>query len=308
MHNFRIVHSESKAYCLASSLPGLRRYQNVLGWTDYWLGDHLVYSHRKNHYTFSTFPEQLHSHNYYELLIPRRGEVGFILDNQYISPQSGSLILFRPGCVHTARLLAESDYERYVFLFDEEAFNLFGGDSSPLDFLHRDAVCITFPPEMEDTLYGGLQKISSALSEDRTDTALLAFSHITQLLCLINRHAISSSQTVQTIPQNILKIKQYVDDHYLSVNTTSEIAEHFFYRREYVSRLFKEYFNTNLSDYVTSLKIRHSQEMLKKGSSVTDACFQSGFRNMSTFTSAFRSQVYMTPSAYRREMKKNGVG
>ena len=303
MHNFRTAHPESKAYCLTSSLPGLRRYQNVQGWTDYWLGEHLVYSHRKSRYTFSTFPEKLHSHDYYELLIPRRGDVGFIADNQYISPQPGSLILFHPGSVHTARLLAESDYDRYVFLFDEDAFNVFGAEASPLKFLHQDAVCIEFPPELEDTLYSDLRKITNTLSGDGSDTALLAYSQMTQLLCLINRHATISNQTVQTIPQNVLKIKQYVDDNYLNLNTTSEIAEHFFYRREYVSRLFKEYFNTNLSDYLTSLKIRHSQEMQKRGASVTDACFKSGFRNMSTFTSAFRSQVYMNPSAYRKEVK-----
>ena len=88
-----------------------------------------------------------------------------------------------------------------------------------------------------------------------------------------------------------------------SPNTTAEIADHFFYRREYVSRSFKEFFNSNLSDYVTSLKIRHSQELLRKGVSVTDACFKSGFRNMSTFTSSFRNLVKMTPSAYRKAMK-----
>ncbi len=177
--------------------------------------------------------------------------MGFISDNQYISPQPGSLLLFHPGSIHTAKLLTESDYERYVFLFDEEAFNLFGANTSPLKFLHEDAACIEFPPELEDALYSKLRKFTNTLSSERDDTALFAYSQITQLLCLINRHATISRQTVQNIPQNILKIKQYVDDNYLTLNTTSEIADHFFYRREYVSRLFKEYFNSNLSDYLT---------------------------------------------------------
>ena len=303
MHDFRIAHADSKTYCLTSSLPGLRKFRSIQGWTDYWLGEHLVFSHRRNRYTYSTFPEMLHSHYYYELLIPRKGDVGFISDNQYISPQPGSLLLFHPGSVHTARLLAESDYERYVFLFDEDAFNLFDNKNTPLKFLHDEAVCIQCPPELEDTLYSDLRKITNTLSGDGADTALLAYSQMIQLLCLINRHATVSHQTIQTIPQNVLKIKQFVDDNYLTLNTTSEIAEQFFYRREYVSRLFKEYFNTNLSDYLTSLKIRHSQELLKKGASVTDACFQSGFRNLSTFTSAFRNQVFMNPSAYRKTVK-----
>lgn len=303
MHNFRITHPESKAYCLVDTSPGLKKYQHILGWNDYWIGDHLVFSHRKNRYTHVTFPDQLHSHNYYELLILCKGEISFISDNQYIFPHPCSLLLFRPGSVHTAKLIAESDYERYVFLFDKNAFNLFGCKNAPLNFLHNDAVHIEFPPELEDTLFNELHKISNTLSGNRDDTALLAYSMITQLLCLIDRHAIISKENVLIIPQNILKVKQYIDDNYLTINTTAEIADHFFYRREYVSRSFKEFFNSNLSDYVTSLKIRHSQELLRKGASVTDACFKSGFRNMSTFTSSFRSLVKMTPSAYRKAMK-----
>lgn len=303
MHNFRITHPESKAYCLISSSPGLKEYQHILGWTDYWIGDHLVFSHRKNRHTHVTFPERLHSHDYYELVILRKGDISYISDNQYISPHPCSLLLFHPGSVHTAKLMAESDYERYVFLFDEESFNLFSADVTPLSFLYNGAVHIEFPPELEDTLFSELRKITNTLSVKRDDTALLAYSLIAQLLCLIDRHAIISKQNVLSIPQNILKVKQYIDDNYLTINTTAEIADHFFYRREYVSRSFKAFFNSNLSDYVTSLKIRHSQQMLRKGASVTDACFKSGFRNMSTFTSSFRNSVKMTPSAYRKAMK-----
>jgi AraC-like DNA-binding protein len=303
MHNFRIIHSESKAYRLINTSPGLKEYQHILGWSDYWIGDHLIFSHRKNRYSHSTFPEQLHSHDYYELLILRKGDISFISDDHYIFPHPCSLLLFHPGSVHTAKMITESDYERYVFLFDKEAFNLFGCESAPLNFLHNGAIHIEFPPELEDTLFSELRKITNTLSGKRDDTALLAYSMIAQLLCLIDRHAIISKKNVLSIPQNILKVKQYIDDNYLTINTTAEIADHFFYRREYVSRSFKEFFNSNLSDYVTSLKIRHSQELLRKGASVTDACFKSGFRNMSTFTSSFRNLVKMTPSAYRKAMK-----
>lgn len=303
MHDFRIAHPESSTYHLTNTSPGLIEYRNIQGWTDYWIGDHLVFSHRKSRYSHVTFPEQLHSHDYYELLIMGKGEISFISDDRYILPHPSSILLFHPGSVHTAKLITESDYERYVFLFDKEAFNLFGSAGFPLRFLDNHTMHLEFPPELEDTLFNELRKISNTLSVKREDTALLAYSMIAQLFCLIDRHAIISKENVSGIPQNILKLKQYIDDNYLSINTTAEIADHFFYRREYVSRSFKEFFNSNLSDYVTSLKIRHSQELLRKGASVTDACFNSGFRNLSTFTSSFRNLVKMTPSAYRKAMK-----
>ena len=57
--------------------------------------------------------------------------------------------------------------------------------------------------------------------------------------------------------------------------------------------------------YLTNMKIQHSKKMLAAGSSVTDACYQSGFHNMSTFNNAFRNLVHMTPSAYRKSVKES---
>lgn len=309
MNNFRRLHAESTTYHSLHTYPNWRIYQNSLGWNDHWLGNHLVYTHRKNHYTPSTFTEKLHAHEYYELLIPRRGEVAFFCDDRAISIKPGSIILFKPGNIHTARLLTESDYERYAFFFDREAFDLLGQDSGLLDFITRSSNHFIIPVELEDTMYGILKKIDSCLSGNSPENGLLAYSYIIQLFYLINRHAAASGDTDQSIPQNVMKIKQYVDTNYLTLSTTTEIAEHFFYRREYVSYLFKEYFNTNLSDYLTNLKIQHSKKMLAAGSSVTEACYQSGFHNMSTFNNCFRNLVHMNPSAYRKNVtQKMSIG
>ena len=303
MNNFRRLHEESTTYYPLQSFPDWRIYQNSLGWKDHWLGHDLVYTHRKNHYTTSSFTEKLHAHEYYEVLIPVRGDAAFFNDTHSISIRPGSIVLFKPGSIHTARLLSESDYERYAFFLDRNAFQLLGPNSGLLDFLDRNADHFVIPVELLDMVYGILQKIDGALAGTSPDNAVLAYSYIIQLFYLINHHAVVSNATDQSIPQNVLKIKQYVDANYQTLSTTTEIAEHFFYRREYVSHLFKEYFNTNLSDYLSNLKIQHSKKMLAAGSSVTDACYQSGFHNMSTFNNAFRNLVHMTPSAYRKSIK-----
>ncbi|MCI8516324.1 MAG: AraC family transcriptional regulator [Hungatella sp.] len=304
MQAYRAKHQECDKYRLTASLPGLKRYWNALGWADYWFGEHMVYSHREVHYNFSTFHDNIHNHGFYELNITHKGSVSFIFDNQYITPKLGSILLFRPGHVHTAKLLAECNYERSIFFFDEKAFDLFGADSRSLNLLKQEAAYLEFPSELEDILYATLGKIDNALSGDSPNTALLTYSHILYLFCVIDRYAVSSRKGLWALPPNILKIKQYIDEHYLTINTTAEIAEHFFYRREHISRLFRKYFDANLSDYLASLKIRHSQKLLSEGASVTDACYQSGFRNMSTFIVTFRNHVYMNPSAYQKEIRR----
>lgn len=304
MYNFSLSHPDFKAYYPNYSMPGWQIFSDARGWSDHWLLEHLVYSHRQNCYTFSSFPERLHHHDHYELQIPKNGDVAFILDNYLIIPQAGNLVLFKPNRIHTTRLLSECVYERYVFLFDTQAFQL-QNIGLNLTFLEQADDCIAFPVKMLNTLYGLLDKLDIVLQDRDSNVALLAYSYIIQIFHLINQQSVAKNNIRYDIPENVLKIKQYMDDNYLNLNTTSEIAAHFFYRREHVSRLFKEYFNTNVSDYLALLKIRHSQMLLENGATVTEACYQSGFHNMSTFTTTFHRLYHTNPSAYRKEILAN---
>lgn len=300
MNPFSYLEREHEVSSILRSFPGWRSYQNTVGWTNHLLGKHLIYTHRKNHYTPSSFPEKLHAHEHYELLIPRTGDVTLIINNHLVTPRSGSVFLFRPGTLHTARLLSESDYDRYALFFTPEAFSLSGAILFPFDALTSNSEILNVPSESEPLFYDLLAKIDQALEGNTADCALLAYSYILQLFFLISHQTESTVQTAEPIPANLLKIKQYVDANYLSIHTTAQIAEHVYYRREHISRLFKEYFNISLSNYLAALKINHSKELLQAGVSVTDACYQSGFRNMSTFINTFRRQTNLTPSDYRQ--------
>lgn len=305
MRSFRFSYVESKQYSYfpVISMPGWSSVYNTIGWTDHMLGDSIVYSHRKNNYTPANFLDQLHMHDYYELLIPVMGNALYTVGDQYIPLTSGSLMLIKPRCIHGCRMLSDSFYERYVFYFQESAFLPICNDLSLLHFIEKsESCCLSLPVELEGTMFNQLSRLDRCLAGKDPDTPMLAYSYIIQLFHLFNHHAVAFKAAAQELPDIIIKIKQYVDENYLTLNNISEIASYFFYSREHISRLFKECFNTNLSDYLTTLKIRHSKQMLEQGASVTDACYQSGFRNMTTFATAFRSQVFMNPSEYRREV------
>ena len=84
-----------------------------------------------------------------------------------------------------------------------------------------------------------------------------------------------------------------------SVSTVAEVAEHFFYSREYVSRLFKKYLNTTVANYVLQRRIVYSQRLIETDMPLLDVCYQAGFGSTSSFIRAFQSVTGMTPSKYR---------
>ena len=75
MHFLPISYADFRAYFPSLSLPGWKSFQDSRGWTDYWLGDHLVYSHRKNYHTHSSYSEHLHQQTHYELSFAAQGDV-----------------------------------------------------------------------------------------------------------------------------------------------------------------------------------------------------------------------------------------
>ncbi|HWA86453.1 MAG TPA: helix-turn-helix transcriptional regulator [Opitutus sp.] len=58
--------------------------------------------------------------------------------------------------------------------------------------------------------------------------------------------------------------------------------------------------------YVTQLRIAHAMQlMLEENMRIADACFASGFNNLSHFNQQFRRVKGMNPRTYPRHMRPN---
>lgn len=300
MEHYLQLHKSSRYLPSEKLIPGIKKYSNRFGWDDFYIGQHLIFSHRRTTYDLIAFPEKLHSHSFYEMDIYEEGNISYISDNQEIFPKRNDIILFPPGRFHTARLSEKSEYNRYVFYFDPQLFDFLGKDCFPKLFKTNSAGCYRIDKEKRGEFFYLLEKLEAVLYDDNLEHGLLVFSYVLQFFYLINGWAKLNQESVAQIPQKVLEVKKYVDANYHELNTTLEIADHFFYSREYVSRIFKQYYNINLSEYLVNKKITRAKQALEQGGNVTYAFSASGFRSMSSFVKAFRSRTSMTPSEYKR--------
>jgi AraC-like DNA-binding protein len=310
MEQYLKSHLNTRYFPEARTKPGLRIYANRFGWTDYYVGKNLLFSHRMTVYDMDVFPEKLHSHPFYEMDIYEHGNISYIADNHEIIPARENIILFPPGAVHTARQAQTGEYERYVIYFDPEVFDILGGNGLSSLLSISSVSCLSVNPEQKGDFRFLLEKTEYTLESCRPDSALLSFSYLIRLFDLIGKYAASAEESFNRLPQNVLDLKEFVDNNCRDLSSTSEIADHFFYSREHVSRMFRQYFNTNISEYLTSKKIESARKSLEEGNSVTEAFSASGFHSMSSFVGVFKKLTAVTPSAYRREhcagQKKHG--
>ena len=280
-------------------------YYNVQGWTDHAIGDHMIFSHRTTDYVAATFRDALHTHDFYEIVFWRGGDVRYILGDLRVEPFFEGAIVIPPNARHSTQLLNPSRYERYVFYIAKEAFLDFGCEISSL-LKVSDAVSVrTLSEEQQIELWRLFKSLEDRLTLGGAGATLSAFSSLIEILlilgsaCAVDVEGRGADDT-RLLPEPVRVIRRYIEEHYDTILSVEEIAEHFYYSREYVSRLFRRYYNLSPAEYVERCRIREARMRIAAGERILDVCYGVGYRSMSAFSAAFRRVTGRAPSAFRR--------
>ncbi|MBQ9079964.1 MAG: AraC family transcriptional regulator [Clostridia bacterium] len=301
MKNYVKQHIEQGSYGENPVMAG-NSYSSVHGWADRLIHDSLVFSHRENDYTDETFYEGFHSHDYYEVVFYISGKVEYVCENDVFKPLPGMVIASLPDTMHTARLVSDSKYERYVFYFKRDFFSYCGEQLSLPAFFTAYGSYGALQPD--EALFEQLRTLADAAdraaAQGSADGRALAYSYIIQFFALLGGESDLAVRVNDKLPENVARIKKYIDTYYTTIEGVSEIAAYFFYSREHASRLFRQYFNITLSEYLMQRRVAESAKLLLEGQSVAQACYAVGFRSVSSYINAFRRITGCLPSEYKK--------
>lgn len=276
--------------------------EHIKNWQEHAIGQSMVYSHRSTEYTRETYPSALHFHDYYELVIYAGGNIRYVCESSSWLPKFGDIILIPPGKLHVSLIDSdETRYARYVFYFFPNAFDSLDG-SPLLDFLShpkQNQYFFSLTPKAMEELLQLLGQLDQAFERGTSADQALALAYTLQIFYLFNKPADRDERTDSYLPAHVTEIQHYLDEHFLEISSVSDVAAHFFYTREYISRLFKKYLNTTVADYVRKRRISYSQQLMESDLSLTDICFQSGFGSVSSFIRTFERVMGTSPKRYR---------
>ena len=290
------------------TLPDTKAYHNtavynsIFGWKDYYVMNRFIFSHRINDFNSDNFRahEPFNIHTYYELLFPIQGKIRFFCENQVMEFRDNIFEFISPFHLHASRLLNDSSYERFVFYFPKDIFSEIDPNNLLLEkFMSGETVFFHYNSDYNSLLML-LNETEKQLQSDHPLANIIAYSNMIKIIGLLNHHAVPISKSKPSIPPNVQALKSYIDENFLSIENTSQIAKHFFYSREHISRLFSKHYNTKITDYIAKKKIDHSIRLIKNGTSICNACYQSGFQNLNSFTKAFKETIGVLPSKYQK--------
>ena len=109
--------------------------------------------------------------------------------------------------------------------------------------------------------------------------------------------------------EQMLMIKQYLDDHFADPGLTLEmLGEQFNYHPKYLSTVFKKQFRVGVREYLNTIRINHACALMEQGySSVKDIAALCGYRDQMYFSRVFRSQMKTAPRDHIRQLKEKGT-
>lgn len=145
-------------------------------------------------------------------------------------------------------------------------------------------------------LYLFLCQIQSSISEHQlkeyVNYALSAFLEFLQSESLDKNYAL------------IKKINYYMEHEPIQKVSLEGLSSNLNLTPQYVSRIFKEEYHLNFTDYITQKKISLAKPLLEKGSlSIQDVGLQAGYSDQNYFCRIFKKITGLTPKEYQKYAK-----
>lgn len=98
-------------------------------------------------------------------------------------------------------------------------------------------------------------------------------------------------------------VKDYIRANYRGTVTVRDIAVHFHFAADYISRCFRKRFHTTPRDFMQSLRMAAARDLLINSSKpVKEIAREVGYEDLAVFSRMFSKTQGMSPSRYRRRI------
>lgn len=256
------------------------------------------YTLRMNYSKTENF--ELHYHDYFEIFITVSGKTVQVVNGEKQILPEGSMVLIRPGDVHTYRKEGEFSFanltftsepmERLCAYFGESLQKLLARKTPPTVFLsHGD-----FPKI--------LKKLDSLNTVDLLDKEMMTLRMkllLTELLSLFLQFETAAAG--DKLPLWLSLLSERLKKPAYMAMSLSDMADFSGKTKEHISRSFQKYFGMTVSSFLNEQRLNYSANLLLNTDlPVLEICYTAGFQSVSWFYRAFREKYGQSPAAFRK--------
>lgn len=186
------------------------------------------------------------------------------------------------------------------------------------DFLGRDFFALPELDNIKDlfrralsgiAFYGETKKrVSEKLKEISSHShfkQLIELLNIFQLLATSNEYEDLHGRPIANASllkeqQRIHRIYHFIETHYQHAIDVNEVAALTHLTTAAFCRYFKKTTHLTFTDFLNQYRINHAKKLLLLDKNVTEACYDSGFENLSYFNKTFKKITGENPSQFKK--------
>ena len=247
-----------------------------------------------------------HYHPEYELVYVEKGNGRRHVGNHLSYYEDGDLVLIGKNLPHSGfGYGAVGKHEEIVIQFAEDFLGEHFLKTPELAAVHT-----LFQRSMQGIYFSGaVKKLAGKklhrLSKLPPFERLIELLSILQLLAMTNEcgalnAAGQSYDFNQKDEARLKKVYHYVTERYQEPVNIKEVAQLVSLTVPSFCNYFKKNMRLTFTDFVNEYRINHACKLLMDGKTISDACFECGFNNISYFTKRFKAIKGKSPGQYKK--------
>lgn len=253
---------------------------------------------------------EYHYHDFDKIIIFIQGNVTYRIEGCSYKLEPYDILFVSHNDIHKPDIDSSVPYERIIVYLSPGFLQTYQAEDYDLSDCFKKSKTLhshvlRLHSMEKSSLYHTLTDLEYASTHDGYAKDL--YCQVVFIKFMIQLNQASFTNLVTYLPpvtgdKRILTVMDYINTHLLDDMSVDSIAEACYISRYHLMHVFKEETGYTLFDYVTEKRLLLARDLLKKGTSITEVCFQSGFKNYSTFSRAYKKQFHVSPSVTLRSM------
>ncbi len=244
-----------------------------------------------------------HYHDFNKITIFLRGNINYFIEGKNYVLKPYDIVLVNEGDIHKPSFLDDSTYERIIIYVSPQFIHSYKDDDYDLNYCFERAKkehsnVLRIHSMDKSKLYQVCLELEHSIHDNDFANELYQKILFLEFMIQLNRTAISNRINYQDSDMantKLLQILDYINEHLAEDITIDKLSAKFYLSRYYLMHFFKEVTGYTIGNYITEKRLLLAKSLVQKGSSLTDACFESGFKNYSTFSRAFKKAFHTMP-------------
>lgn len=236
-----------------------------------------------------------HYHDFDKITIFLKGKVSYMVEGRTYELKPYDIVLVKQGDIHRLTVDNSEVYDRIIVYISPNFMNAYKTDAYDLNFCFQKAQeehsnVLRIPSLEKSSLFRSILRLENSFSDDGYAAGLYRQVLFLEFMVHLNRAALKNRlEFIDTENHSkVAGILQYINDNLTDELNIDHIANTFFVSKYYMMRQFKQETGYTLGNYISRKRLLLAKELILSGVSGTQACFDCGYRDYSTFSRAYR--------------------